>query len=329
MMRRFVGLLLILKALSPFIWLFVGYLIVGAIGERVGQVSGAYSIELDVQAEAYAELIKRVDRQLSAIEPTITQAVAKAAAELEVLTGFILDTVAELKRLPTIDLSRIMPDIRFPPIPLPRILLDWEVPDLPIIREVANGIRGAIQSVADSVNSALGTVTSAIANAMEAALAPLRNQLMANVMRQFAPYIAAYDRVSRSLALVGGYYDSVAAEFGKIQVEFDRAGAAWAAIGDDFSSQVGLSMRAVEMVPYNLDSVLGESGMLLAWFGLLTLALFLLFYWATMLGDLQRGWSLLTGRYDDWKRRQAEPREPALDRLLAKIEARQRAKQAP
>jgi hypothetical protein len=326
--RRFIGFLLILKALGPFIWLFVGYLIVGAIGERVGHVSGSYSVEFEVQAEAYFKLLDRVDKQLSAIEPMISRAVDKAAEDLGNLTDYVLDTVALLKRLPTIDLSRIMPDIRFPPIPLPRIDLNWQVPNIPIVGDAINAVRGAIQSVADSVNSALGTVTGAIADAMEAALAPLRNQLVANVMRQFAPYLDAYDRVSKSMAFVGDYYDSVADEVDKIQAEFAKSGAAWAAIGDDFASQFELSTRAFEMVPYNLDSVLGESGTLLIYFGLLTLALFLVFYWATMLGDLQRGWSLLTGRYEQWKRRQAEPREPALDRLLAKLEAKQAGKPA-
>ena len=328
MIRRFIGFLLILKALSPFIWLLVGYLIVGAIGERVGQVSGSYSVEFEVQAEAYFKLLDRVGKQIDAIEPVISSAVDIVTDEVGDLADYMLDTVAILKRLPTIDLSQIMPDIRFPPIPLPRILLDWEVPDVPIIREVANGIRSAIQSVASSVNSALGTVTTAIANAMEAALAPLRNQLMANVMRQFAPYLDAYDRVSQSMAYVGLYYDWLVAVFDNIQAEFAKSEAAWAAIGADFASQFEISGRAFEMVPYNFELVLGESGTLLLYFGILTLALFLVFYWATMLGDLQRGWSLMTGRYEDWKRRQAEPREPALDRWLAKVDAKQAPKPA-
>ena len=40
MMRRAIGALLILRALSPVLWLLAAWLLVGAIGDRFGQVSG-------------------------------------------------------------------------------------------------------------------------------------------------------------------------------------------------------------------------------------------------------------------------------------------------
>ena len=328
MMRRVIGLLLILRALSPFLWLLAAWLLVGAIGERFGQVSGRYATEFDVQLELYDELAERIGAQIEAIEPAIQAAAAKVRREFEATLLYLAGTIAQLKALPPIDLSGIMPELHFPTIRLPDITLNWNIPSVPIVQQVAEGIRDAVQGVANSVNAVFDRLTGAIGTAFEQALAPLRNELVANVMRQLGPYIAAYRRVSASLAAVGGAYDVLAGQLGELQRQLAAVSGEWERIVDDLGEQIGLSVTLVETMPQGLGLAIDQSLELLLLFGLFTLALFLVFYWAAMLRDLQQGWALLTNRYEAWKRQQeTAPPRPLVERWIARADAARAARE--
>ncbi len=328
MIRRVIGFLLILKAISPFLWLLAAYLFANAIVERFDRVSLRYSTELQVQLQGYDALLERIDDQIGAIEPTVQAAIEDATRGFTVVVGFVQGTIAQLKALPPIDLSNVMPELRFPAIRLPAILLDWKVPNVPIVREMANGIRNALQGVADGVNATFAKLSSAIGSAFDTALAPLRQQLVANVLRQLQPYLAAYARVSASLALIGSYYEGLERSLAEIQRQLALAEAVWVQIGADLADSVGLSVGLVQTVPENLGTAISESVTLLVIFALFSLALFLVFYWASMLRDLLKGWMLMTGRHEAWKRQAAEPRPSAVDRWLEKRD-RARALETP
>lgn len=322
MMRRVIGVLLILRALSPFLWLLAAWLLVGAIGDRFGQVSGRYATALDVQFALYDELAERLEAQVSAIEPAIGRAIDEATREFDATLAYLEATVRQLKALPTIDLSNVMPKLTFPRIVLPDITLNWNVPNIPLVKQAINGIKSALQGVANSVNSVFATLTNAIGTAFDKALAPLRNELVGNVMRELRPYINAYHRMGRSLAVVGAYYDVLAAKVAEIERELAAVSDEWGRLIDDMGEQVGFSITLVESMPQGLGLAIDQSLELLLIFGIFTLALFLVFYWAGMMRDLQQGWALLTDRYEAWKRQQeTEPRRPLMERWIEKTEA--------
>lgn len=325
MTRRLIGLLLILRALSPFIWLLAAFLVASAIGGSFDRVSVRYAAQLEVQFDAYDKLAVRVAEQVEAIEPAVRRAVQETAREIDATLDQLAATVAQIKALPAIDLSNVVPELRFPAIRIPDVVLNWKVPNVPIVREVVNGIKSAVQGMANGVNTAFAQLGKAIGTAFDKALAPLRNELVANVMRQLGPYLDAYGRVSASLALIGRTYDGLAAKVADLQRQVAATAAAWQAIGDELGRQIGLSVSLVETVPAGLGTALGESVTLLVFFFLFTLALFLVFYWAGMTRDLLQGWLLLTGKHEAWKRRANEPRPRAVDRWLETLDRKEAA----
>ncbi|MEZ5667223.1 MAG: hypothetical protein R3F55_07290 [Alphaproteobacteria bacterium] len=292
------------------------------IADRFGTVTGAYSADVTIQVEAFDTLARRVTEQVEAIAPTVEQQVEIALAEWQQLQAWVAYTTAQLKALPEIDLSNIVPDLTFPSIRLIPINIDWDIPNVPIIADVARGIQSAVQGLANTVNLAFSTLATQIANGFSTAIAPLKQQLVANVMAQLQPYLDAYANARFTMNLARAFYDGVWTKLDAVKAQLDGASQAWQQIADDFGDQLSVSIGTAATVPQDLDSALGDSAVLLALFGIVTLGLFLLFYWARMMTDLLRGWQLMLGRYDSWKAQNAEPKEPLTDRWLARLEAR-------
>lgn len=327
MITRALGFLLIVKALSPFLWLLVGYLIVMQISDRFGAVSGSYSRDITIQVEAFGDLADRIDAQVEAIKPAIQAQVAAAAADFQQVQAWFAFTVAQMKALPDIDLSNVLPELTLPHIRLFPIDLDWDIPNFPVVRQLGTVLESALQTLANAVNATFSSFATAIKNAFDQALEPMKEQFRANVMAQLQPYLNAYGYAKNTMDLASAFYDGLWAKLGVIGAAIHERLDILEDIIDDLDDQIEISIESAETVPENLDRAIGDSAWLLLLFGIFTLGLFLVFYWARMMTDLLRGWQLMLGRYEDWRDQQnAEPKPPIFDRWAEKLEAAKRAK---
>lgn len=329
MITRALGFLLIVKALSPFLWLLVGYLIVMQISDRFGAVSGGYSRDITIRVEAFGDLADRFDEQIKAIAPLVQTHAEIVAERFAQLQSWIAFNIEQIGNLPEIDLSNVMPELRLPQIRLFPIDLDWDIPNFPIVRELATAVRNGLQKLMTAVNTTFSSFATAIKTAFDAALEPMKEQFHANVMAQIQPYLDAYANVKWTMGLAEGFVDDVMWRLGLIEAAIMERADILEDIANDLEDQIGLSIEMVDTAPENLDRAIADSAWLLLLFGIFTLGLFLVFYWARMMTDLLRGWQLMLGRYDDWRKQQdAEPKQPLFDRLAEKLEEAKRSKAA-
>lgn len=326
MISRVLGFLLIVKALSPFIWLLAAYLLVTAIADRFDQVSGSYSRDIEIRFEAYDDLARRIEEQVAVLQPKVQRALDNLVDEWGELLRRVELAAARLEALPELDFSNVVPPLTLPEIRLIPISLDWDIPNFPGVRQLAIATRNALQTLANAVNTAFSGFATAIQTAFANAFAPWKAQLYDNVMAQLQPYLDAYESVQSAIGWADLMYESFLGKIAVLEFEFGAVADIWDQIGIDLGEELGLSVQLVESVPENLDRAFSESVVLLAVFGVFTLVLFLIFYWARMMTDLLRGWQMMLDR----ERRDPNepPKPPLFDRWAEKLEEREQAKVA-
>lgn len=324
MITRVLGFLLIVKALSPFIWLLAAYLVVTAIGDRFDQVSGRYSSDIEIRVAVFEDIAERIDSQIEQIKPAIDREIDNIVAEFTQIQGWVAYTKAQLENLPDIDFSNVVPPLTFPEIRLIPIRINWDIPDVPLVGDAIRALQNAIQGMANTINQAFTSVGDQIARGFSSALAPLKTQLMNNVLAQLQPYLYAYENVKYTFGLVRQFYDGLWAKWDIVLGEFMSASEIWEQIASDLEDQIELSVEMANTMPENLDQAIGDSTVLLLIFAVFTLVLFLIFYWARMMTDLLRGWQMMLDR--ERRDPNAPPKAPLFDRWAEKLEARERAK---